>query len=71
MLAQVHSLNAVLATLDASLALEKFTADKKHDHTHYWIIAPNADGYLQRIALPKTDASRARIRELFIMAKAL
>ena len=69
LLAQVPGLTAALARLDSALAVEKFTADKKHDSAHYWIIAPNADGFLRRVALPKNDASRARIQQLFTTAK--
>lgn len=69
LLAQDTTLRAELAKLDAGLATTKFMADKKHDAQHYWIIAPNEDGYLERTGLPKTDASLATIRALFAKAK--
>lgn len=69
LLAQDDGLQAQLAKLDADLATTKFVADKKHDSEHYWIIAPDAEGYLQRTGLEKTDASLASIRALFAKAK--
>ena len=69
LLSEVVGLSQVMATFNPDLAVEKFTADKKHDHTYYWIITPHADGYLRRVPLPKTDITRARIRALFEAAK--
>jgi 3-dehydroquinate synthase len=68
LLAPVEGLGTALARIPASLAFKKFTADKKHEADGYRIIVPDAEGYLERVSLPRTQTTQERIEAIFAAA---
>lgn len=53
----------VSTPIPLSKVLEKFESDKKHQPDHYRVVAPQVDGALKLVALPKTHGSLKVIAE--------
>lgn len=51
--------------ITANELLDRFSADKKHNSTHYCVIVPDAEGYLMRLELEKNDINREMILSAF------
>lgn len=61
-------LPAELRAVDVERIVAGFTSDKKHTDDHFVVIIPDAEGYLVRSRLPKTEATLATIRAAFVAA---
>jgi len=70
LLGALPQLPAQIAQVAVDDLPKRFEADKKHGQSHYAVIVPDAQGYLVRMELPKTDASRAMLLQAFRAALA-
>jgi 3-dehydroquinate synthase len=53
-------------SVDLALVMEKFNNDKKHRTEHYRMVVPQADGELELISVPRTDATRSSIEAAYL-----
>jgi 3-dehydroquinate synthase len=65
LLATIDNLPLWIGQIDVDELIDRFNADKKHTGTHYVVIVPDSTGYLIRLELEKSDASRSLIFEAF------
>jgi 3-dehydroquinate synthase len=50
-----------LRELDVSLALDAFKSDKKHTQQSYVVVTINQEGFLERVSIPRTQATDAMV----------
>lgn len=55
-------------TVNETLLVERFLADKKHSRTHLAVIIPNSDGQLKRVTLERTTDNLALLGNAFAAA---